>query len=70
MGDYGSVRGSLPKGSHKGRQMVHHHQTGKYAKQRIRTEKNKAAARKNHLALHPNDLQAVKNVHKALAKFD
>jgi hypothetical protein len=47
----------LPKGSHKGRQMAHNQHTGKYAKQRIRTERNKVLARKKHLENHPNDLQ-------------
>ena len=46
------------KKSHKGRQQVHHKFTGKYDRQRIRTEHNKAAARKRHLDDHPHDLQA------------
>jgi hypothetical protein len=47
-----------PKKSHKGRQQSHHQAIGKYARQRVRTERNKAASRKRHLENHPNDLQA------------
>jgi hypothetical protein len=46
------------KRSHKGRQSAHHAHTGKYARQHLRTERNKALARKQHLENHPNDLQA------------
>jgi len=46
------------KGSHKGRQRAHNHATGKYVRQRTRTEVNKLRSRKRHLANHPNDKQA------------
>ena len=46
-----------PKKSHKGRQQSHYQATGKYARQRIRTERNKVKRRKRHAANHPNDLQ-------------
>jgi hypothetical protein len=55
-------RRRLPKGSHKGRQMAHNQKTGKYVRQRERTARNKAAARKEHLEHHPNDLQARKHL--------
>ena len=57
-----TVRKRLPKGSHKGRQMSHNQHTGKYAKQRIRTERNKTLARAKHLANHPNDFIAVRTL--------
>lgn len=46
------------KKSHKGRQSAHHKGTGKYARQRLRTERNKEKSRRAHLENHPNDLQA------------
>ncbi len=46
------------KKSHKGRQAAHHKFTGKYARQRLRTERNKELARKRHRENHPNDLQS------------
>ena len=42
----------------KGRQASHHTATGKYTRQRLRTEHNKARARQRHLELYPDDLQA------------
>ena len=57
-----TVRKRLPKGSHKGRQMAHHQHTGKYVKQHLRTERNKALARKKHLVNHPNDFQALRTL--------
>ena len=53
----GSPRRRGGKKSHKGRQQVHHTYTGKYTRQHIRTEQNKANSRKRHAANHPNDLQ-------------
>ena len=50
------------KKSHKDRQSGHHKLTGKYVRQKIRTERNKAKARAKHLKNHPNDLQAIKNL--------
>jgi len=50
------------KRSHKGRQSAHHKFTGKYSKQRIRTERNKVLARAKHLANHPDDLQALRTL--------
>ena len=35
---------------------------GKYVRQRIRTTRNKARARKRHLDKHPNDKQAKINL--------
>jgi len=35
---------------------------GKYTRQRIRTTMNKARAWKRHLANHPNDKQAVRDL--------
>jgi hypothetical protein len=64
------VKKRLPKGSHKGRQSLHNQTRGKYAKQHLRTSKNKIVARQKHLANHPNDFQAIENIRKALAKFD
>ena len=45
----------LSKG--KGRRSGHNKTTGKYIRQRIRTERNKAKRSKKHFELHPNDLQ-------------
>ena len=45
-------------GSKKGRQMAHNQASGRYVRQRTRTERNKARARQKHLENHPNDLQA------------
>jgi hypothetical protein len=46
------------KSSKKGRQASHSTATGKYTRQRLRTERNKARSRQKHLELNPNDLQA------------
>lgn len=46
------------RGSHKGRQRAHNAATGRYERQRLRTTANKSRARKRHLELHPNDIQA------------
>ncbi len=62
--------GNVPKGSHKRKQTSKRQRTGKYAKQRIRTTRNKIVAQQKHLVQHPNDLQAVVNIRKALAKND
>lgn len=58
-----TVQRRLPKGSHKGRQSAHN--VGKYQRQRLRTNRNKFAAQQKHLAIHPNDVQAVKDIHAA-----
>jgi hypothetical protein len=42
----------------KARRSYHHEKTGKYVRQRSRTEKNKKKRREKHLLDHPNDLQA------------
>ena len=59
------VQRRLPKGSHKGRQSAHNQHTGRYAKQRMRTTKNKHIKQEKHLVQHPNDLQAVINIRKS-----
>lgn len=56
-----SVQRRLPKGSHKGRQSAHN--VGKYQRQRLRTNKNKFKAQQKHLAIHPNDAQALALIH-------
>ena len=62
------VQKRLPKGSHKGRQSAHNAATHKYQKQKVRTISNKAKARAAHLANHPNDLAAAKNIRRAEAR--
>jgi hypothetical protein len=52
-----TVQKRLPKGSHKGRQSAHN--VGKYQRQRLRTLRNKFKAQQKHLAIHPNDAQAI-----------
>jgi hypothetical protein len=42
----------------KARRQAHNQATGKYVRQRARTEANKRKRRARHLAKHPNDLQA------------
>ncbi len=44
----------------KGRRSEHNRDTGKYVRQRIRTEANKRRRLKRHLEKHPNDLHAHK----------
>lgn len=44
----------------KSRRSMHNEKTGKYARQRKRTEENKKRRREKHLAKYPNDLQALK----------
>jgi hypothetical protein len=51
------VQRRLPKGSHKGRQSAH--KVGKYRLQRERTNCNKLKDQQKHLAIHPNDAQAL-----------
>ena len=41
----------------KGRKQNHNKVTGRYVRQRIRTESNKKKRWLNHLAVHPNDSQ-------------
>jgi len=64
------IKRTLPKGSHKGRQMGHNQQTGRYVRQRVRTNRNKYVSRQAHLANHPNDLQAIKAIVAVQAKLD
>lgn len=52
-----SVKKHMPKGSHKRCQSAHN--VGKYTLQRGRTNRNKFAAQQKHLAIHPNDAQAL-----------
>ena len=42
----------------KARQCAHNQKTGKYVRQRVRTEANKLKRRKKHLLKHPNDSQS------------
>lgn len=51
-----------PKGLNKAkaRRSYHNEKTGKYVRQRARTEANKKLRRKRHLEKHPNDIQAKK----------
>ncbi len=63
-----TVRRTIPKGSHKGRQAAHNASTGKYIKQRTRTAKNKLASQQKHLKNHPNDLQAAVSIRKSWEK--
>lgn len=42
----------------KARRAYHYEKTGKYIRQRVRTEANKKRRRIKHLEKHPNDLQA------------
>lgn len=58
-----SVKKHVPKGSHKGRQSAHN--VGKYTLQRGRTARNKLAAQQKHLAIHPNDAQAIAAINAA-----
>ena len=58
-----SVKKHVPKGSHKGRQSSHN--AVKYSLQRGRTNRNKVVAQQKHLAIHPNDVQAVAAINAA-----
>jgi hypothetical protein len=58
-----SVKKHVPKGSHKGRQSAH--KATKYSLQRGRTARNKFAAQQKHLAIHPNDVQAIAAINAA-----
>lgn len=42
----------------KARRQAHNQATGKYVRQRVRTEANKRKRRARHMEKHPNDLQA------------
>lgn len=42
----------------KARRQAHNQATGKYVRQRARTEDNKRKRRARHMEKHPNDLQA------------
>ena len=46
----------------------HHAFTGKFKAQAIRTARNKEKAWKRHLANHPNDLQAKKDIGRVSAQ--
>lgn len=46
------------RGSKKGRQSGHNKLTGKYTRQRIRTQANKKRKLQKHIKQHPNDLTA------------
>jgi hypothetical protein len=50
----------------KSRRKSHNEARGKYAKQHIRTMKNKVAARKAHLENNPNDINAKINIGNAI----
>ena len=58
-----SVKKHVPKGSHKGRQSAHNFVA--YQLQRGRTNHNKMKAQQKHLAIHPNDTQAIAAINAA-----
>lgn len=54
----------------KSRRKAHHERTGKYSRQRYRTTISKAKAQKAHLANHPNDVAAVRNIKAIQTRAD
>lgn len=51
--------------SKKGRRSSHHKATGKYSRQRMRTEARRARRWQRHLEMHPNDLLGKENIKNA-----